>query len=144
MLTIEPNITIQESAGRRDFTGTAILGAEVLASEINIKERLAVRWSSIIDGKLIEWGKTRSEFEVEDLVGPTNEAIGTAFRFVKYMRSNGWPLPTGVIPDGEGGVVFENRHDPMYQRIEIDKDGRASLATFHDCQLMERVPIDIE
>ncbi len=144
MPTSELAITETHLAERAEITGIGSLCENVLATEIDAREQIAPRWQEIIDHKLIEWGHTQSEFEAEGLVGPNYKALSTAFKIVKYMREQSWPLPTGVIPDGEGGVVFENRHDPLYQRIEIDQNGCAFLATFHNCQLRYRVPVDIE
>lgn len=140
----ELTITDRDPTEGGEFVNSGSGCENVLVTGFDAREALAADWNTIVDDKLIEWGNTRSEFEVEGLVGPSREALGTAFDFVKHMRRNGWPLPTGVIPDGEGGVVFENRHDPLYQRIEIDEDGRVCLATFHNCQLMERVPVVIK
>ncbi|MEX2315706.1 MAG: hypothetical protein WD669_01050 [Pirellulales bacterium] len=144
MATSEMNITDRESAYLAEFARTFNAGNDVLASEVDAREASAVAWNNIVDNKLIEWGSTRSEFEDDGLVGPSYEAIGTALKFVKKMRKESWPLPTGVIPDGEGGIVFENRRGDLYQRIEIDQNGRTGLATFRDCKLVERASVEIE
>lgn len=110
---------------------------------MSIDEELAAHWDSIIDHKLIEWGRETEAFQVEGLIAPTSEAIGRACELVRAMRYEGWSLPTGVIPDGEGGIVFENRHGAFYQRVEIDEHGGMSFVTFQDATLVSRVPIDV-
>lgn len=144
MTTRESSITYCESAERVGNSRLSSVRDDVLVTEIGAKEQLAAGWDNIVDDKLIEWAVTRGEFEAEGLIGPSSEAISCAFRFAAFMRKHDFPLPTGLIPDGEGGIVFENRSGPSYQRIEIDQQGRACLATFLCYELLERVPIDIE
>jgi hypothetical protein len=115
----------------------------VLASALNVEERVSAEWDAIVDHKLIEWGNDQSAFQDEGLIGPTNQAIQKAHALVSFMRSNDWPLPTGVVPDGEGGIVFENRHEPTYQRIEIEPTGKMCLVTFRNCHLVSRDPVDV-
>ena len=140
----EMSVTVLESAASVPFGPSLTDDTDILAGEVKVREERAAAWDRIIDGKLIEWGGAADDFEVDGLVPPSGTSISVALRLVKRLRKNDWPLPSGIIPDGEGGIVVENRHDPLYQRIEIDDQGRASLVTFHACQLVERVPIDIE
>lgn len=116
----------------------------VLALSANANEQMTARWDEVIDEKLIEWGRRSSEFELDGFVGPSNAAIRGAYEVIKYMRKSRWPLPTGVIADGEGGIVFESRHDPTYERIEVDERGNICFVKFYDCKLVERVPIDLK
>jgi hypothetical protein len=138
------NIADSESVNRFTNSRSADDRDDVLAINVRAKEAQEKGWDNIVDNKLIEWAVTRKDFELEGLLGPSCEAISCAYELVNQMRKNLWPLPTGVIPDGEGGIVFENRQDPIYQRIEIDQGGRAYLATFDDFQLMDRVSINFE
>lgn len=148
MSIAETSGAIRDVPTNKGSEGSAVV--EVLALTKRQKDQLAERWTDVIDRKLIEWGKwrasedTQNEFRQEDFVGPTGEAIAKAYKFVKYMRGQGWPLPTGIIPDGEGGIAFENKQDTVYQRIEIDDCGIVHLATFRDCRLLERGLIDVE
>jgi len=118
----------------------------VLATTASDRKSLNEKWNAIVDQPLIDWGLNPS-FEDEDgLVSPSREAIATAATLVRHLRwqKQNAPLPTDVIVDGEGGIVFENRHDPLYQRFEIDEQGHIVLLTFLDCVLYSQQIIEIK
>ena len=146
----ELTITDCDSTERAELLQAMTDYENVLVTEIDAREAAAVRWDEIIDRKLIKWGSWQNktdlqeDFEAEGFIGPTSEAIRKAYRIVANMRQQLWPLPTGVIPDGEGGIVFENRQQLLYQRMEIDQNGETSLATFNNANLFDRCRIDIE
>jgi|GEM_PF-5979235 len=144
MPTAEKNIAIRDPIFRDEYAGTDVSDVDILASTASEKETLAEGWYAIIDHPLIEWSQRCDDFELEGLVGPSGKAISKAGKLVSYMRSQEWPLPTGIIADGEGGIVFENKQDPIYQRIEIDERGLMMFVTFRDCKLQEQLNIDIE
>src|SRR3972149_450027 len=150
MRTNELGVTIRESADQVEYEQAMAVSNNVLASETEAREALTARGNEVIDHKLIEWGrwqfdsKLEEEFDAEGFSGPSSEAIRKAYLLVKQMRKEEWDLPTGIIPDGEGGIVFENRRDSTYQRIEIDHKGAMCLVTFQNCVLESRVPVDVE
>ena len=150
MPTAERNVAERDSFEHQEVANVDVPQQNVLVSDVNAEEELASHWDEVIDRRLIKWGEwstsdnVRRSFAEEGFVSPTGEAIRKAYKFVKYMRDEGWPLPTGIVPDGEGGIAFENRQDPLYQRIEIDDRGVAYLVTFRDCMLRERGLIDVE
>lgn len=146
----ESTITDRDSPEQAEFVQAGIEYEDVLVTEIDAREASAPQWDDIIDRKLIKWGSWQNDtvlqegFEAEGFISPTSEAILKAYRIVANMRQQLWPLPTGVIPDGEGGIVFENKQRLLYQRMEIDQNGETSLATFNNAKLFDRRRIDIE
>jgi len=130
MAAINNSITIHGSVSPDDTKG---YDPEVLATTASDKEKLSEHWNAIVD-QLSEWGLDSSVVDEDGLVFPSGKSCAAACKLVIYMKEQGWSLPTGVIIDGEGGIVFENRQDPSYQRFEIDKSGRIILFTFHDCK----------
>ena len=107
-----------------------------------LKERRDEEWSEIIEKKLIRWGMDRDFLRDDDLVPPSEAAIAKAFEVVSFMRERDWALPTGIIPDGEGGLAFENRQGSAYQRIELDENGEMRLLSFENHRLISEYPID--
>ena len=119
--------------------------SDVLVSKVSADEQVSAQWDSIIDDRLIDWAQHPKEFELEGLIAPSNAAVCKAQKLLNFMRDRGWPLPTGVIADGEGGIVIENRRDPVYQRIEISDQGSMQLVTFRNRKMQgSPAPIDID
>jgi len=115
----------------------------VLATTASDKKSLAEQWNAIVDRPLIEWGLNPSFTDEDGFVFPSKNSCTSAVELAACMRDRGWSLPTGVIPDGEGGIVFENKQDPDYQRFEIDEDGRIILLTFRDCKFRSQHNVDL-
>lgn len=95
------------------------------------------RWDELVDSYLIEWGRDPSRFDGEEIVPPTEASIGRACEVAGLCRDGAWPPPLRVVPDGEGGVVFERRVGDIFESLEILADGRVELNTFKDCRLLE-------
>lgn len=95
-------------------------------------------WQETIDNKLIEWGRNPGQLEDEDITPPSAEIVGLASRFSMKMRDLGFESPNRVVPNGEGGIVFERCHDTLSETIEIFEDGSFEYALFQDCRLIQR------
>lgn len=108
---------------------------EIFATTANDKKELTERWNAIVDQPLIEWGQNPSFTDEDGLVSPSKESCASAVKLVAYLRTQGGSLPTGVVSDGEGGIAFENKQGPSYQRFDVDEAGHIALFVFHDCKL---------
>lgn len=136
--------TYYDSVGQGSDSAESRINGDMLATIVTARNALRDKWTKLIDYTLIEWGLNPADFEDEGTMAPTREAVCKACDVARIMQSREWPLPTGVIPDGEGGIVFENRNDPLYQRLEILSDGSMNLVTFHDCTFQSSIPVEIE
>jgi len=139
MATLENGIAIRGLASPDSTKG---FDPEVLATTVSDKEKLSEHWNAIVD-QLGVWGLNLGIEDEDGLVFPSGESCATACNLVIYMKEKGWPLPTGVIIDGEGGIVFENKQDPFYRRFEIDEMGRIALLTFRDCKLLSQHSVEL-
>lgn len=142
MKTYEMNVATLDEYPEGECIPTAT--ADILASTSIDKEESDARWDEITDHKLIEWAKSPEEFEADGMIGPSNKATQKAFDLLKFMQGYSWPLPTGVLADGDGGIVFENRQNSLYQRVEIDHKGVMTLSTYRGSKLVEHVGIEID
>lgn len=138
MATTEIGTTIR---GLDSPVSTEGFNPGVLATTASDKKALAERWDAIVDRPLIEWGRNPSFIDEDGLVFPSRESCSSACKLVIDMKNHGCSLPTGVIPDGEGGIVIEYKKDPLYQCIEIDDLGQGILFTFMNCKLLSQEPI---
>ncbi len=136
--------TISESADRDFSAPSSETEVDALATSAKARQEYLKEWDSYIDEKLIEWGLHPERFDEDDLEPPSPEAIGKACTVARSMRDDGCRSPTGVIPDGDGGIAFEIRKDPAYERIEIDEAGEVFYVLFLDCKFQSRYRLEIE
>lgn len=144
MAAIESNITTHALGFPASVKGCDPDG--VFATTANEKKVLAERWNAITDKLsvwLIEWGQNPSFTDEDGLVFPSGVSCSSACKLVIYMKDRSWPLPTGVIPDGEGGIVIENKQGSSYQCFEIDEDGLIRLSTFRNCKLLSQHNVEL-
>lgn len=66
----------------------------------------ADRWEKAL-AQLRKWSADPSQLEDEGVIAPTRETISRAYLAAVTARDNGVPAPLRVVPDGEGGIVFE-------------------------------------
>ena len=127
---------------------TGAANEELLAVTAKRREEHRLRWQDIIDKKLIEWGRNPEELADDDLVPPSHAAVDSAVRKAQEWRDareydNGFvPSPQWVVPNGDGGIVFEWREESTSAVVEVFDDGSAECAIFEDNKLVSRTSID--
>jgi len=95
-------------------------------------------WDEFIDRVLVEWGRNPDALEDDDFLAPGLEIIDMACQVAIAFRDEGFPPPTRVVPDGEGGVCFERDADQVFESLRIYSDETIELLRFQDCRLIGR------
>lgn len=139
MTTAELSVTIHDASGSSQ---TVNYNPDVFATNSFGDDKQSTLWNSIVDKPLVEWGLQPSNEDEDGLISPSGEAIARAAQLVRFMRGSNWPVPTSVLADGEGGIVFERKCDPDYQTVEISDSGQMVLYTYKDCKLIWHEPLD--
>jgi len=140
MATTEIDTTIR---GLDSPVSTEGFNPGVLAITASDRKCLAEQWNAIIDQPLIKWGLNPSVTDEDGLVFPSKKSCASAVELAARLRDHSWPLPTGVIPDGEGGIAFENKQGSSYQRFEMDENGHIMLLNFRDCKLLSQLNVEL-
>ena len=128
-----------------EIVATEAATEESLASTAGVDEAKYEGWQRIIDDYLIEWGLNPDQLADDDLIPPSKQVIGYANRVAIALREAKWSPPLRVVPDGEGGIAFEQRSGDFFQSLEIRADATIELSTFKNCRLQSTfvLPIDM-
>lgn len=97
-----------------------------------------VAWERVIDDTLIAWGCDPSHLEDEGIDPPSRETIYRAILLAQAYRDEGRPSPDSVVPDANGGVVFERREGSISEVLHVWEDGTIEYQLFQGSRLMER------
>ena len=95
-------------------------------------------WQDVIDKKLVEWGRKPSQLDDEDVISPSRDVILLASDLAMWARDHELAHPDGVVPNGDGGIVFERWYDSISETIEIYNDGTIEFAVYKDSRLLTR------
>ncbi|MBI3465711.1 MAG: hypothetical protein HY000_22055 [Planctomycetes bacterium] len=106
--------------------GTADRRAENAASDA---------WQRIIDSTLMGWASNPSQLEDEGVEPPSAETVRLAIRLAQSLQRAGLSPPDSVVPDPNGGILFERRGAEVYQ---IWDDATVEFQRFEGAQLGER------
>ncbi len=136
MSTIESQYTI--SGTLRSVVQTEAADELTLATFDRERKETRDAWDVVIDRRLIEWGKTPGILEDDGIVPPSPRVIRLASQLVMAMREQGAPAPLRVVPNGEGGVVFEREAGSLFQTIEIRADLSVEFASYRNARLVSR------
>lgn len=121
---------------------------ELLAVTAKRREEHCQRWQEIIDKKLIEWGRDPRQLVDDDLVPPSHAVVDLAVQMAQVWRDarefdgQFLPSPQWVVPNGDGGIVFEWSEGSIAAVVEILGDGSVDYATFEDNRLMSRTRVN--
>jgi hypothetical protein len=95
-------------------------------------------WQELIDRKLIEWGCNPSQFDDEGVEPPSREIIRLAIRLAQQFRDDGLTPPDSVVPDANGGIVFELRENDVSEVYHVWDDGTVEYQYFQGTRLLVR------
>jgi hypothetical protein len=101
-------------------------------------------WDEFIDRTLIEWGWDSSRLEDEGIEPPKRETISRAIHLAQNYRDQGLSAPDSIVPDPNGGVVFERRTGDISEVLHFWDDGSVEYFRFQGHRLLERKNIAVE
>lgn len=132
MTRADPGITMTPIGDSSVATGALPEGS------LAISQANREAWQAIIDHKLIEWGRYPERLEENELIPPTPESIRVACDKARDMRDAGDAAPQRVVPDGDGGIVFERWDGPMSEALEISEDGAVEYVCTQGTTVIDR------
>lgn len=108
------------------------------------KDQVAVlrqAWQQLIDRLSFDWGLNPQQFDDDGVEPPSHETIVRAIRVAQQQEKLGHPPPDSVVPDANGGIVFERREQCVTEILHIWSDGGAEYQQFQGTRLIERTPL---
>ena len=85
-------------------------------------------WRECVDVTLSEWARNPSRIKSEGIEPPTQAAIKLAGILAADLRDAGCSGPTYIVPNNEGGVVFEWHGDSTTALLEIEKSETVAVS----------------
>jgi len=96
------------------------------------------KWQNLIDHTLIEWGRNPGQFDDEGVETPNGDIIHSAIVLAEQFRDDRLTPPDSVVPDPNGGIVFERRESDVSEVVHVWDDGIIEYQCFHGTRLVER------
>ncbi len=100
----------------------------------------ASAWQQVIDGTLLLWLRDPELLADADVNPPTGAIIRTALDVAEKLKEDGLAPPDSVVPDPNGGIVFELRSGSIVESIHVWDDGQVEFMKFDRGKLVERTP----
>lgn len=123
----------------KSYLDTGVAIERSLVSPYQSGSETGAAWGRIIDDVLIEWGREPSPLHDDDFEPPAKAALRTAIRLAESCRAERWAPPNRVVPDGEGGIVFERWAGESFEQMNIDPTGRnLEILAFRGSKLVSR------
>lgn len=98
-------------------------------------------WQKLIEKHLLNWLHDPTQLEDEGVEVPQRTIIRLSIDVAEKFRDEGLPPPDSVVPDPNGGIVFERRDNDLTEVIHIWDDGSVEYQQFRGCQLVQRQQI---
>ncbi len=102
------------------------------------------RWQRLIDHELTEWPSDPTKFDDDGIEPPSDQTIHLAIALAGHFKDQGLPAPDSVVPDPNGGIVFERRENGLSEVFHVWDDGTVEYQRFQGTRLVERRPLQLE
>jgi hypothetical protein len=113
-------------------------GAASVQRDAGEIEKSRQAWRKLIEDNLTNWGRNPRQFEDEGVTPPSQNVISLAIELARALEKAGSPPPDSVVPDANGGIVFERRHENVSDVYHIWDDGSIDYQRFDGTRLVER------
>jgi hypothetical protein len=101
----------------------------------------ATKWQSLVDDTLIDWGLLSDRPWGDEITPPSREVVSKAAKLAQKMKD--LPSPDRVVPDGDGGIVFEHRSNAGVEVMHVWDDGSVEYYRLTDGRVVERHSMDV-
>lgn len=95
-------------------------------------------WQEAIDTMLFSWLCDPAQLADEDIDAPSGSIIRLAIDLAEKFRDQGLAAPDRVVPDPNGGIVFERRERDISEVFHVWDDGSVEYMRFEGNRLVER------
>ena len=96
------------------------------------------KWQRLIDYTLLEWLIDPSQVDDEGIEPPTYDTICQAINLAQAFRNADMMPPDSVVPDPNGGIVFERREQDVCEVLHVWDDGTVEYRVFQGARLAAR------
>jgi hypothetical protein len=100
-----------------------------------------VLWQHVIDQTLMAWLRDPSQLDDDGIDPPNGTIIRLSMDLAENFRDRGLPAPDSVVPDPNGGIVFQRREGNVSEEFHVWEDASVEYLRFEGTQLVERHPI---
>ncbi len=99
-------------------------------------------WRHVIE-TLMGWLRDPGQFDDDGIDPPNKKIIRLAMDWAENFRDNGKAAPNSVLPDPNGGIVFERREGNVSEVVHVWDDGAVEYMRFEGTHLVERSPVEM-
>lgn len=117
---------------------TRVEAASIMSRMPAYDIRARLGWQQLIDCKLLEWLHNPGILEDDGVTVPTSTILRLAIDWAEKCRDEGLPAPDSIVPDADGGIVFERHANGDSEVFYIWENGTLEYQRYHDTQLIER------
>ena len=127
------------------YPSTTAAIEETMSGSAESEKNCAAGWQTIVNDLLTWWVNGTPDISDEDLEPPTKAAIDLAIKIATSLshEKNVAP-PLRVVPNGEGGLIFERWADRVFERFELRRELTLEYAVFKNNALIHRELIPVE
>ncbi len=92
-------------------------------------------WESIIK-ELRKWLFNPDLVDIEDADPPSRQIISKAIELAQEFKQKEFSAPLRVLPDLEGGIVFERREGDYYETVTLNADIEVEIERYEKSVLI--------
>lgn len=100
-------------------------------------------WQRLIDETLLKWLLDPESLSDAGVDPPTKTILRLAVDFAELYRDRGLSAPDRIVPDPNGGIVFERREGAVSETVHVWDDGSIEYLRFEGDRLVERGPVGV-
>lgn len=115
--------------------------ASALVTQLDSRDGEAPKaWQLLVDRTLTAWLRNPSQLDDENIEPPSGTILRLSMDLADIFREKGFPAPNSIVPDPNGGIVFEWRKGSESEVYHVWDDGTIESMSFAGNRLVERKP----
>jgi len=99
-------------------------------------------WEEIID-TLRTWADDVTLLEDDGIIPPSYPVVRKALSLSQTLMARGWAPPFRVVPNADGGILFEHGETEQFETIEIYSNGDLEYVAYENDKVVCMKPLDL-
>lgn len=107
------------------------------------QRRIRELWQRVIDKTLTMWLRDPSELEDDGIDAPSGAIVRLSLDLADSCMESDLAAPDRIVPDPNGGIVFERREGNVSEVLHVWDDGSVEYMKFDGAQMIDRGPFPV-
>jgi hypothetical protein len=111
--------------------------------KLELERKVRAKWQAVIKQTLLCWLRDPRQLEGDGVDAPSGAILRLSLDLAESCMEDNLAPPNRIVPDPNGGIVFERRDGDTSEVLHVWDDGSIEFMKFEGTKLVDRGPFPV-